>query len=259
MYTVSPSYHESRITTAPPTPKETNLINKTRKMSGAYTAYAQARMNHHISSSPRKALRGPDRPIALRQEYITDSKATLVLSPQGDAQSATAYKVKDEDGRTIFTASGWKYNNVECREFRDGSGLPLFELHRKISLKAAWYITLPGGDRAVTLATGAPRLAPAFGNFSISLRNAAAEEMKSEADNELTLVVERHGRVLQSFDVIDGDRKVAEVCESIRHNEKLALKPSSRRGHRPALGVVVAPGVDMSLVGFDPKPLHVLS
>ncbi|KAF7160510.1 hypothetical protein CNMCM6106_007965 [Aspergillus hiratsukae] len=218
-------------------------------MSGAY---AQARMNHHISSTPRKALRGPDRPIALRQEYITDTKTTLVLSPQGDAQSATAYKVKDQDGRTLFTASGWKYNSGSCREFRDASGLPLFELHRKISLKTAWYITLPGGDGEVDvpLATGAPRLAPAFGNFSISLRNtaAAASETNSEADHQLTLVVERHGRVLQSFDVIDGDRKVAEVCESIRHNDKLALNPSSRRGHRPALDVVIAPGVDMSLV-----------
>ncbi|GIJ84578.1 hypothetical protein Asppvi_003425 [Aspergillus pseudoviridinutans] len=213
-------------------------------MSGAY---AQARMNHQVSSQPRKALRGPDRPIALRQEYVTDSKTTLVLSPQGDAQSVTAYKAKDEDGRTIFTASGWKYNNGSCREFRDASGLPLFELHRKISLKSAWYITLPGGDREVTLATGAPRLAPAFGNFSISLQNRASET-KSEADKELTLIVERHGRVLQSFDVIDGDRKVAEVCESIRHNDKLALKPSSRRGHRPALDVVISPGVDMSLV-----------
>ncbi|RHZ48797.1 uncharacterized protein CDV56_106124 [Aspergillus thermomutatus] len=187
-------------------------------------AYAQARMNHHVFSKPRKALRGPHRPIALRQEYITDSKTTLVLSPQGDAQSVTAYKVKDQDGRTIFTASG------------------------KISLKSAWYITLPGGDREVTLATGAPRLAPAFGNFSISLRNAAASDTKSAAEKELTLIVERHGRVLQSFDVIDGDRKVAEVCESIRHNEKLALKASSRRGHRPALDVVMTPGVDMSLV-----------
>ncbi|RLL95632.1 hypothetical protein CFD26_103917 [Aspergillus turcosus] len=166
--------------------------------------------------------RGPFRPIALRQEYITDSKTTLVLSPQGDAHSVTAYKVKDQDGRTIFTASGWKYNNGSCREFRDASGLPLFELHRKISLKSAWYITLPG---------------------SISLRNAAAAETKSAADKELTLIVERHGRVLQSFDVIDGDRKVAEVCESIRHDDKLALK-----GHRPALDVIMTPGVDMSLV-----------
>lgn len=46
---------------------------------------------------------------------------------------------------------------------------------------------------------------PAFGNFSLKLRNAATTESKEVVDKEVTLVVERHGRVLQSFYVIDGD------------------------------------------------------
>lgn len=50
--------------------------------------------------------------------------------------------------------------------------------------------------------------------------------------------------------MIDGDRRVAEVCESVRHNDKLALTAGSRRGHRPALDIVITPGVDMALVGF---------
>ncbi|KAJ5653871.1 hypothetical protein N7490_000874 [Penicillium lividum] len=210
--------------------------------------YSHARMQHQIFSKPRKPLKSPDRPVALRQDYITSSKTTLVLGPQGDAQSVAAYKVKDQDGQTVFTASGWKYNNGSCREFRDATGLPLFELHRKVSIKSKWYITLPGDDRGVTLATGTPRFAPAFGNFNITLRNAAASDTKSVAEKELTLVIEQHGRVLQSFDVIDGDRRVAEVCESVRHNDKLALTAGARRGYRPALDVVITPGVDMALI-----------
>ncbi|KAL3262793.1 hypothetical protein ABHI18_002453, partial [Aspergillus niger] len=216
------------------------------------TAYSQARMQHQFFANPRKPLKSPDRPIALRQGSITNSKTTLVLTPtQGDAHSVAAYKVKSpDDGQTLFTASGWKYNDGACREFRDASGLPLFELHRKISLKSTWYITLPGeaqGGGVTTLATGSPRFAPAFGNFSLKLKNAAATDAKDEAEKEVTLIVERHGRVLQSFDVIDGDRRVAEVCESVRHNDKLALTAGARRGHRPALDIVITSGVDMAL------------
>ncbi|KAF9891077.1 hypothetical protein FE257_005012 [Aspergillus nanangensis] len=212
------------------------------------TAYSQARMQHQIFSKPRKPLKSPDRPIALRQDYIRASKTTLILTPKGDAQSAAAYQVKDQDGQTVFTASGWKYNNGSCREFRDATGLPLFELHRKISLRNTWYITLPGDDRGVTLATGTPRFTPAFGNFNITLRNAAARDTKSAAEKDLTLVIERHGRVLQSFDVIDGDRRIAEVCESIRHNDRLALTADTRRNHRPVLDIVITPEVDMALI-----------
>ncbi|EAW13492.1 uncharacterized protein ACLA_055400 [Aspergillus clavatus NRRL 1] len=216
-------------------------------MSGSY---AQARLNRVTSPKPRKTLRGPDRPIAIRSEYITAERAALILKPQGDAQSAAAYRIEDEEGQVQFTASGRKFSGRSCREFRDASGLPLFELHRKISLRNAWCITLPG-SKITNMATGSPRLsfgAAAFGNFNISFRNAAAVESKREEDKEVTLEIERHGHVLESFDVVDGDRKVAEVRESIQHNKKLALMASSRRNYRPVLDVIVTPGVDVSLI-----------
>lgn len=106
------------------------------------------------------------------------------------------------------------------------------------------------------MATGTPRFAPAFGNFNITLRNAAASDIKSVAEKELTLVIERYGRVLQSFDVINGDRRVAEVCESVRHNDRLALTASARRGYRPVLDIVITPGVDMALVSIHKNRLR---
>ncbi|GMF73629.1 unnamed protein product [Aspergillus oryzae] len=93
-----------------------------------------------------------------------------------------------------------------------------------------------------TLATGAPRLGfgvAGFGNFNVSFVNVAAVDVKLDEERRVTLEIERHGRVLESFDVVDGDRRVAEVRESTRHNKKLALMSSSRRGYRPALDVTV--------------------
>lgn len=163
-----------------------------------------------------------------------------------------AYKVQDGNGVTQFTASGRKYNGRSCREFRDSSGLPLFELHRKFSFRDAWCITLPGSPTAESIATGAPRLAP-FGNLVFTFTNVAVTDVKGSVDDKkVTLEVERHGRVLESFDIVDGDRKVAEVRESVQHNPKLALTPSTRRNYRPVLDIIVTPGVDLSLVRSIP-------
>ncbi|KAB8260971.1 tubby C-terminal-like domain-containing protein [Aspergillus pseudonomiae] len=193
-------------------------------------------MDHAISSQPRKVLKAPNRPIAIWEHYITNSKTLLALRPQGDAQSVAAYKVQDENGVTRFTASGRKYNGRSCREFRDASGLPLFDLHRKISFRNVWCTTLPESPTADSIATGAPRLAP-FGSFLFTFTNVAATDLKVPVhDKEVTLEIERHGRVLESFDV------------SVHRNQKLALTPSTRRNYRPVLDIGVTPGVDLSLV-----------
>lgn len=87
-----------------------------------------------------------------------------------------------------------------------------------------------------------------FGNLDLSFENAA----EGKREKMITLHVERHGNALALFDLVDGDRKVAEVRESVCHNEKLALM-SSRHGYRPAMDVIVMPGVDISLVSSEVK------
>jgi hypothetical protein len=63
--------------------------------------------------------------------------------------------------------------------------------------------------------------------------------------------VAKHGAVLSFFDIVDEDRRIAEVRESVQHNEKLNLRKSSRgQGHRPTLDLTVMPGVDVSLVSL---------
>lgn len=167
-----------------------------------------------------------------------------------------AYKIQDADGITLYTATGRKFSDRPCREFRDASGLPLFELHRKTSFKNNWSVTLPGSNPASPIAKGALQRssfsAAGWGNcnFTITFDNVAAADGKQPEERTLTLEVQRHGNVLALFDIVDGDRKIAEVKESIRHNEKLALMPASRLGYRPVLDVIVTPGVDMALVSF---------
>ncbi|KAJ5619765.1 hypothetical protein N7510_003749 [Penicillium lagena] len=214
------------------------------------TAYYEHRIAHVSSRKPRKTLRAPVRHIAIRKELIAASKTRLVLRPEGRPKSAVAYRITDEDGSPHFTVTGRKYSDRSCREFRDASGLPLFELHRRISFTNIWSVSLPGSNNG-SIAMGTPRWSlssPSAGNFNITFENAAAIQNKSEQEKKLTLQVERHGNALALFDIVDGDRKVAEVRESIQHNEKLALMRSSRQGYRPALDVIVTPGVDLSLI-----------
>jgi uncharacterized protein YxjI len=206
-------------------------------------------MSYSSSSKPRKSLRSPDRDIAFRNQYIARCKTTLVLRPYGSPHSAVAYKITEEDGSPQFTVTGRKYGDRSCREFRDSSGLPLFELHRKWYRSNSWSVCLPGCDTA-TIATGSPRWTlgkTSFGDFNLSFENAAAYGGKRIDEKMLTLSIERHGNALALFDIVDGDRKVGEVKESIHHNEKLNLV-GSRMGYRPAMDVIIMPGVDISLV-----------
>lgn len=216
----------------------------------SYTSYSDARMSHVFHSTPRKALKPPERAIALRKELIASSKTSLILKPQGDIYSAASYKITEEDGSPAFTVTGRKYSDRSCREFRDASGLPLFELHgfNAVTFSFQWYITLPGSDD-VKVATGSPRLLLGGEVLKFSFRNMAAVDSKRDEDKELTLRVKRYGEALTFFDILDEDRRVAEVKESIKHNLKLNLMRGSRGSkYRPALDLVVMPGVDSSLV-----------
>lgn len=70
-----------------------------------------------------------------------------------------------------------------------------------------------------TLATGAPRLGfgvAGFGNFNVSFVNVAAVDVKLDEERRVTLDIERHGRVLESFDVVDGYRPALDVTVTER-------------------------------------------
>jgi hypothetical protein len=85
----------------------------------------------------------------------------------------------------------------------------------------------------------------------LSVKNQAAVDAKHEDEKKLALLIERHGNALALFDIVDGDRKVAEVRESLQHNEKLPLTRNSWQKYRPALDLVITPGVGQSLVSVS--------
>jgi uncharacterized protein YxjI len=215
-----------------------------------FTSHLQSRRPNPPPERPRKAFRPPRRQIAFRKEYIATSETRLVLKPQGDAESAVSFKiVDDENGLVKFTVSGRKYGDRACREFRDSSGLPLFEIHQKAVFIHSWLITLPGSDHT-SIAKAAPKWSFIQGlhDLSLSFENQAAVNGKEPEEKRINLIIERHGSILALYDVVDGDRKVATVRESIEHNEILPFMNSRWHRHKPILEVTVTSGADMSMV-----------
>ncbi|OOQ86116.1 hypothetical protein PEBR_24411 [Penicillium brasilianum] len=220
----------------------------------SYTSYSEARMSLHspgFKPKPRKSMRPPERQVALRTESIVPAKTTLVLKPNGNAQSVAAYIITtEEEEEPVYTVSGRKYGDRVCREFHDASGLPLFELHTKTTLGRpySWFITMPGGGD-IKIAEGEPRWGNNKKSMKFSFRNMAPNDAKRDSDKDMTLLISPCGDIMARYDIIDGDRRIAGVYESIHHNDTLALLPKSRRKSlRPAMDVVIVAGVDSSLV-----------
>lgn len=70
-------------------------------------------------------------------------------------------------------------------------------------------------------------------------------------NRNLPIELESHGRALTTYDVVDGNRRIMEIKESIRHNKKLALLSTRQAGYRPAMDMMIMPGVDMAMVSFS--------
>lgn len=191
----------------------------------------------------RKPLKEPVRPIGLRYEYMAEQKTHLTLYPAGSAVSECAYYIQYEDGPVLFTVSGRRCIPHCCREVRDQSGLPLFEIHQRwFWVRNAWSISLPGG-RTSPIVVG--RRSPG-GDLHLEMEN-LIEVDSNVKDRNLPINLESHGRVLTTYDVVDGNRRIMEVKESIRHNKKLALLSTHQAGYRPAMDVLIMPGVDMAM------------
>ncbi|KAL4897495.1 Alpha/Beta hydrolase protein [Aspergillus ambiguus] len=231
------------------------------KIVGFFDKYLQpvTSMSSSTSRRIRRPLKAPERPLAIRTEYITEYKTLLMVKPRSGYEiGAGAYKIQDESGINQFIVTGPRDDGGSSRsrrdnsyrEFHDVTGLPLFTLPRRIGFQDSWEIKLPG-TRSTTVVKGGPRWAvgATFRDWTVTFQNAAALDGKSERDKSVTLHIESHGNILTCYDVVDGDRKVAEVRESIANNRKLALMPESRfrSSYHPVLDIVVVPGVDLSL------------
>lgn len=197
----------------------------------------------------------PLRPIALRTDLIAERHTRLYMVPACNSRSETDYTIRDDfDDSIVFTVTGKKFGGQPGREFRDRSGLPLFDLHQRlIVFKQPWTVRLPGCVDKNLVTTQPRRSFRAFGNGNcdVTFENAAAITNKQVAEKMMKLQTYRRPSMLYAFDVLDGDRKVVEVQESVQRNERLALMPESRRGYHPILDIRVAPDVDLTLVSLS--------
>ncbi|KAI2705864.1 hypothetical protein CBS147332_7108 [Penicillium roqueforti] len=199
--------------------KPTRIASETSEVSVA--SFPTRNRNKNI----RKPAKEPLRPIGLRFEYMTEQKTHLTLYPGGSAVSECAYSIQDENGAVLFT-----------------SGLPLFEIHQRSRwVRNTWTVSLPG-CRTTPIAIGRHSLG---GDLHLELENLIQVDCNVKERN-LPIDLESHGRVLTMYDVVDDNRRIMEIKESIRHNKKLALLSFCQAGYRPAMDMVIMPGMDMA-------------
>ncbi|CDM37965.1 Tubby C-terminal-like domain [Penicillium roqueforti FM164] len=216
--------------------KPTRIASETSEVSVA--SFPTRNRNKNI----RKPAKEPLRPIGLRFEYMTEQKTHLTLYPGGSAVSECAYSIQDENGAVLFTVSGRRCSPHYCREVRDQSGLPLFEIHQRSRwVRNTWTVSLPG-CRTTPIAIGRHSLG---GDLHLELENLIQVDCNVKERN-LPIDLESHGRVLTMYDVVDDNRRIMEIKESIRHNKKLALLSFCQAGYRPAMDMVIMPGMDMA-------------
>jgi hypothetical protein len=207
----------------------------------------------------RRSLQKPLHPIAIRPEQIASSEILLYVRPKCDGHSASEYIIRnDADGSTVFTVTGQTSGHCAGREFRDASGLPLFELHKVVSFKRPWRVRLPGADKKDDLIEVSTKRS--FGNYDLVLRNAAADESKGESDKMVKLGVHQTSAAFwPTFEVMAAGRKVVDVHESLKRNETIGTFDTDwprQLPSRPVLDVRVSEGFDLSLVRY---PGHCLS
>ena len=119
-------------------------------------------------------------PITIRPEHVASCTTTLRLKSKsrigGDYIVSTV--VSDGSGSSatpdsieLFIVDGNVTSWSQRRHFRDASGLPLFDLHRKSS-GVTWFVQMPGGNSP--LATLAPRWSALKDKCDVYVANASA-------------------------------------------------------------------------------------
>lgn len=200
----------------------------------------------------RASVTEPPCPMGIRSEHITEFERLLYVVPKYDASSSAEYTIKhDSNDATLFTVTGKKFGDRPVREFRDASGLPLFEVQRPLTwmtwrMQRLWQVRLPG-DEGTDLVTVKTRRAGT--QFALVFRNAVAKDAKSEEEKLVTVEVCSNAATYWRYDVTVDGRKVVDIRESMERNHTTSiLQPYPQR---MVLEVLVADGFDLSLVSWN--------
>lgn len=196
--------------------------------------------------------------MGIRPEHIAEFPRLLWIEPKYDARSTDEYCIRyDNDDSILITATGKRYNEKSTREFRDSSGLPLFEIQKVSSLgwksRRPWRIRLPGSKEADLVDI---RLKGLMNNtFEVDFRNVVARDTKNEDDKMVHMVVHRVSPVYRVYEVRVAGIKVVDIRESMERNRSVPTTMYNSSGgilpSRLVMEVLVAADFDMSLVSFD--------
>lgn len=179
-------------------------------------------------------------PLAIRTDCITPQPTTLHVK-HDLSWSNGDYTVTKADGSVLLSCDGKGWSNSMRTQFRDASGLPLFDLRISwFSISKTWRLELPGDHGQMVMAV---RLRWTFGKLKLdcTFTNAASDD--DGGGQEVTLKV--RGQDMQNFvtDITCGETKVASVRRVFESGKRGAFWMFKQE-----YDVVVAGGMDMALV-----------
>ncbi|GAT26318.1 hypothetical protein RIB2604_02009000 [Aspergillus luchuensis] len=180
-------------------------------------------------------------PIAIRPEHIASSLTTIRIKQHSKSWSGGDFTIstcQGEEGSVtkLFSVDGDFGSLSQRRHFRDSSGLPLFELHRKRS-GVTWFVHLPSDKNDdEPIATIATKWSAFKDKFDVHIKNAAAsgEDTVIEVRGKDIWKVKTH--VYQNGALV----MMAKLTDMLS-----VYVP----GKRPEWELTVAEGFDLSLVG----------
>ncbi|KAJ5787925.1 hypothetical protein N7457_002915 [Penicillium paradoxum] len=204
--------------------------------------------------SVHTAVKRLAQPVGIRQEHIASEESLLYLKPKYDHRSPDEYTIKRYwDDSTVFTVTGHKYGDTPAREFRDESGLPMFQSRATaLAWKRPLRVRLPGkeDEELVDFRVDMKNV------YKLSFRNTMASDSKSESDKIVTVEVkDTSSPTRQGFSATVGGQRVVDVRESITMNKTLptataAFKYDVSLIPRQVLEILVGEGFDLSLAAL---------
>lgn len=188
-------------------------------------------------------------PIAIRPEHVASSTTTIQVKQHSASWSSGNFTIsstptaKEPLLNKLFGVDGDFASWSQRHHFRDASGLPLFEISRKRT-GVTWYLHLPGESSSSSsskesasepIATVVPKWSALKDKFDVHLQNAAA-------NGEETILAVRGQNVWKSKTNVYHH---GNLVMTVKLTDMAAVYLP---GKRPAWEVVVAEGMDLSLV-----------
>lgn len=198
--------------------------------------------------TPHQSVQKLHSPIGIRREHIADLDAFFYLCPRYDKTSRHEYELKEHfDNSTVFTVTGENFGDNAAREFRDQSGLPMFECYRTWKGRR---ICLPGNKKEELVESKTKWT----GGWQIIFRNAAATDPTQESEKTVVDVNMGIKPGWHEFSATVNGQKVVDIRENLRMNKSISTLANSKtwlnKRPRPVLDILVAEGFDTSLVSL---------